>query len=190
MLMGSVAEEVVRRSDRPVLVVHQEEEETPPAMAPPDVSSLLVPVDFSEHAREALRHAAALGALYDASLNLLHVVEDALPSAFYVGGVQSIYDVEPDLDDKAREALQTFVEKAGVPDAVETSVHVASGRAADVIAEQSEALESGMVVMSTHGNTGAENYLLGSVAEKVVRRARCPVFTVRAFGQSILQSAT
>ncbi len=185
ILLGSVAEEVVRRAGCPVLTVRAPNGE--PAQIDGAVSSILVPVDFSEHSREALRYAREIAALYDAEIQLLHVVEENLHPAFYVGGVGSIYDVQPDLDEKASTELQTFFDKTEGPAIDTVTTHVRTGRAARQITKLAESTTADLLVMSTHGLTGLEHFFMGSVAEKVVRRSPIPVFTVKSFGKSLVQ---
>jgi nucleotide-binding universal stress UspA family protein len=182
VLLGSVAEEVVRRARQPVLTVRGKDKGRTPT--PGQIDRLLVPVDFSTYAREALRVAHEWAALYDATIDVLHVVEEDLHPTFYVGGVTSIYDVEPDLDDKVNAKLQEFVaEVLGSADGVET--HVRTGSAPSGITEFVEEHEVDLVALSTHGRTGMERFFLGSVAEKVVRHVTCPVLTTKAFGTSL-----
>jgi len=184
ILLGSVAEEVVRRADVPVLTVRGEDDGDRPSPLP-SLDRILVPVDFSDHAREALRTAAEWASLYDARIDVLHVVEEDLPAAFYVGGVQSIYDVEPDLDEKVRDRLTDFVSGVlGSTDGIRP--HMRTGSAAPSIAEFVDEHDVDLVALSTHGRTGLERFLLGSVTEKVVRHVHCPVLTVKAFGQSLV----
>jgi len=183
ILLGSVAEEVVRRANIPVLTVRGGEDAT--TLPVGGVDQVLVPVDFSDPSREALRHARELASLYGAEINLLYVVEEALHPAFYVGGVSSIYDVEPDIEEKARTHLQTFADKTPGAD-VSINVHAVPGRAAASILSFVEEHDIDLVTTSTHGRTGMDRFLLGSVAEKLVRHLRCPVFTVKAFGRSIV----
>ena len=179
-LMGSVAQEVVRLSSCPVLTVRQREAQAP-------LDSILVPIDFSEHSRKALQHAKALGALLAARLDLLHVVVDNLHPAFYGLTVQSIYDIDPDLDEKALAHLKAFYHETEGPD-TEVSFAVRSGHAVHEIVQFAEEQGSGFIVMGTHGLTGLERFFLGSVTEKVVRRAPCPVFTIQSFGQSLVSA--
>ncbi len=188
MLLGSVAEEVVRRAQQPVLTVRGEEEDgrTP---TPGTIERLLVPVDFSDYSREALRYAHEWAILYDAAIDVLHVVEEDLHPAFYVGGVTSIYDAQPDLDEKVTAKLTEFVDEVlGTPDRV--TPHVATGSAPSAIAEFVEDQAIDLVTLSTHGRTGMERFFLGSVAEKVVRHVSCPVLTVKAFGKSLVSEPT
>ncbi len=186
LLLGSVAEEVVRRADRPVLTVRQAGATEDGTLA---IERILVPVDFSENAKEALRYAREVADLYGARIDLLHVIEENLHPAFYVGGVQSIYDVEPNIEEKALERLRAFYAEVAPDGGPEAQVHVAPGRAARTIAQFAEEEGTDLIVMSTHGLTGLEHFLLGSVAEKVVRHVSVPVFTVKAFGKSLLDRA-
>lgn len=186
ILLGSVAEEVVRRAKVPVLTVRGGEDAT--TLEVGGVDRVLVPIDFSDPSREALRHARALASLYGAEIDLLYVVEEALHPAFYVGGVSSIYDVEPDIEEKARTHLQKFADKTPGAD-VNINVHAVPGRAAASILSFVEEQDIDLVTTSTHGRTGMDRFLLGSVAEKLVRHLRCPVLTVKAFGRSIVSDA-
>lgn len=188
VLLGSVAEEVVRRARQPVLTVRGKEEEgrTP---TPGRIDRILVPIDFSDYSREALRYAQKWADLYDASIDVLHVVEQDLHPAFYVGGVKSIYDAQPDLDQKVTTKLREFVDDVlGTNEGVEP--HVATGSAPSAITQFVEENEVDLVTLSTHGRTGMDRFFLGSVAEKVVRHVSCPVLTVKAFGKSLVSQAT
>ncbi len=183
ILLGSVAEEVVRRAEQPVLTVRGEEDRPSPS-SPGAVDRILAPVDFSEYSREALRATKEWAALYDAPIDALHVIAEHIHPAFYVGGVESIYDMEPDIEQKVQERLDDFVSDTEGP-AVDVRSHVTVGNAAPAIVEFAEAHQIDLVAMSTHGYTGLDRFLLGSVAEKVVRHAGCPVLTMKAFGESI-----
>ncbi len=187
LLLGSVAEEVVRRAQQPVLTVRG-----PDDTQAADVGTLrriLVPLDFSDPSREALRTAHEWAALYGAEIDVLHVIEEDMHPAFYVGGVSSIYDVEPNLNEKVRSTLNDFVEEVlGPTDRV--TPHVRTGAAASVIATFVDDHAVDLVALSTHGRTGLKRFFLGSVAEKVARHVPCPVLTLKTFGTSLLSSAS
>ncbi len=184
LLLGSVAEEVVRLAPCPVLSVRRLED-----VAPSDrFDRLLVPTDFSEHARLALVHARELAALYGTGIDLLHVVEEQLHPAFYNTGVTSIYDLQPDIEEKAMAELHRFFEASGGP-AAPVTYYVRHGHAAREIADFATEQGNGLIVMATHGLRGLEHFLLGSVTDKVVRRAPCPVFTVKSFGKQMIASS-
>lgn len=185
MLLGSVAAEVVRTAGCPVLTVRRPDED---AVQPPAARSILVPVDFSKHAREALRHAKAVAALTGARVHLLHIVEDRFHPAFYGLAAQSVYDIDPRIDEKALAELRTLDAEVEEPD-VEVDVHVRTGHPARMIVDFAEEEGCDLIVMSTHGLRGMELFFLGSTAEKVIRRAPVPVLTVKAFGSSLLKDA-
>jgi nucleotide-binding universal stress UspA family protein len=102
-------------------------------------------------------------------------------------GKSSIFDIIPDIQEKTRDALQNMIKDTPGPD-VEVAYHVAEGQAATEIVKFAESHHSDLIVISTHGLTGLEHLLVGSVAEKVVRSAACPVFTVKPFGKSLSYS--
>lgn len=181
LFIGSAAEEVVRRADCPVITVREQKE-------PDDIghpTSLLVPVDFSTHSREALQYARVVADSYGSHLTLLHIVEETLHPAFYGPGLGSVYDAKPDIKDRAVEQLKKFYQKTQGPD-VDAHFTARPGRAARAIVKYAEEEAHDLIVMATHGRTGFEHFTMGSVAEKVVRRAPCPVFTVKSFGKSLL----
>jgi nucleotide-binding universal stress UspA family protein len=187
ILLGSVAEEVVRRAQQPVLTIRGRKEDDRPVSAG-TCRRLLVPVDFSVHSREALRTAHEWAALHDAQIDLLHVVVDDLHPAFYLGGVKSIYDVEPDLDEKVHTKLEGFAtEVLGTTDGIDT--HVRTGSVPSAINDFVDTHNVDLVALSTHGRSGLERFFLGSVAEKVVRHVPCPVLTLKAFGHSLVSDA-
>ena len=147
------------------------------------VRKILVPTDFSHHAQEAIRWAVDLAQRYDAtSLTLVHV-NQPIP---WPTGPEGMLFMSDDLLTRLRAELAATLEKArgdvavsGGP--VETAL--LDGVAATEIVELARRGGFDLVVMGTHGRTGIKHALLGSVAEKVVRRAPCPVLTVRLPGQ-------
>jgi len=179
LLLGSTAEEVVRTAPCPVFTIRQPES---PVAGLEGVSSILVPIDFSKHAKTALHHAKELASLYHSRLDLIHVIEEKMHPTFYNTGVMSVYDLVPDIEEKTIEELKTFFRETEGPIG-DVAFHVRHGHAAHEIAEYARDADTDMLVMSTHGMTGLEHALLGSVAEKVVRWSPVPVFTVKTFGK-------
>ena len=136
--------------------------------------SILVPTDGSETAAEAVIHALDLATQYDATLHVLSVVD---PRQFSTVGADPS-SVLAAVEEGAREA----VEEVGAP-ATETDVPVETavrrGSPARTITEYATDNDVDLVVMGTHGRSGLDRYLLGSVTERVVRTAPVPVLTVR-----------
>lgn len=139
------------------------------------IHRVLCPVDFSEASHSALDQAAALARWYEARLIALHVVP-LVPTTLAFPPAISAATMQPIPLELFREELRGFV--APVAEVVPAETQVLSGDPARTILEQSWALEADLVVMGTHGRSGFERLVLGSVAEKVLRRARCPVLTV------------
>jgi nucleotide-binding universal stress UspA family protein len=139
------------------------------------IHRILCPVDFSEASRRALEHAAALARWYEARLFALHVVP-LVPTTLSFPPAISAATMEPVPPEAFHAELRRFVAPAA--DTVPAETVVMSGDPARTVLEQARALEADLVVLGTHGRSGFERLVLGSVAEKVLRRATCPVLTV------------
>jgi nucleotide-binding universal stress UspA family protein len=181
LFLGSVAEEVVRMAHCSVLTIRERKEPLPVEA----VERILVPVDFSEHSKRALAYAKELAAAYQTRLQLLHVVEEVIHPAFYRASGPSILALKPDLRTTVEHELRNFLKEIKGPEAA-ADFYVIEGRAAHAIVNFAESYHSDLVVISTHGLTGLVHMLHGSVTEKVVRTAPCPVLTVSALGKSLL----
>ena len=181
VLLGSVTEEIVRFANCPVLTVRSGE--GPSAF--PSTAPILVPVDFSEHSRQALALARDIASTFGASIHALHVFERPIHPEIYLGGMPLDSPDFHTVEGSLREALETFARETPGPE-VATSLHLVEGRAVPAILEFVQDYEVGLVVIATHGLTGLAHVLLGSVSEKVVRRATCPVLSVKAFGKNLL----
>lgn len=179
-VLGSVTEEVVRRAACSVMTVRDEDGEAAP---PPTIDRVLVPVDLSEFTVPLFRAALTVAATYSARIDLLHVVEP-LPMPVPLLGALTIHDLVPDPVDRAQEQLEHLAERL-TEEGVAVTAHVAEGHAAATIVDQAEALGSDLVMMASHGLSGLESFLLGSVTARVVRRARCPVFVARLEPESL-----
>jgi nucleotide-binding universal stress UspA family protein len=139
---------------------------------------ILVPTDFSAPAEEATRFAAALSRRLEAPLTLVYVYEPvtyALPDSY-------VLFTAPQLDRMFAEfegALAAARERALAAGATTVDTKVLSGFAAGEITALARRGGFDLIVMGTHGRTGLSHVVIGSVAERVVRTADCPVLTVR-----------
>jgi nucleotide-binding universal stress UspA family protein len=145
-----------------------------------DLRRILVPTDFSKHSDNALRYAAAFAEKFGSELYLLHVVQDLalfVPEAVLAAAALPAAPVEQ-FRVAARAALQRVVDGLQLPG---LTIHpeVAEGVPFDAIIRLARQRDVDLIVMGTHGHTGLAHLLMGSVAEKVVRKAPCPVLTVR-----------
>jgi len=161
---------------------------------------VLVPTDFSEPGNYAVRYVMQETALCGAKVTLLHVQQSSSAGTdiYYVSGpvgsgLEAGYDIvaggrlgtapaaEPTVvrHDLVEEALTRLRDLVPGSFQGEWAVEIAEGRPADAIVRLAQERDVDLIVMATHGRTGFEHVLIGSVAEKVVRLAPCPVLTVK-----------
>ena len=185
LLLGSVAEEVFRLAPCPVLAVRPQEEPSPTI----EIDRIAVPLDYSPESDVALRYAKEIAAQNDAGLGLVHVIspETVPPLAARVGGggVQA----RDTVDLSADHALQRLTEKSEVVEGppVHCDVTVRVGHPILEIAGFADDWKADLIAISSHGRSGLEHLLIGSVAEGVLRHASCPVLVVKAYGKSLLR---
>lgn len=179
LLLGSVAEEVVRRAGCPVLTIRNADA----AANAPDWKRILVPVDFSESSAMIVKYAKELAIEYGAQLDLLHVIEEAVFPTIY--GVDPIAVAGPQVIERSKESLNELIQTTGEPD-VPFEIHVAVGHPVKEIVDFAEGRGLDLITIATHGLTGLQRLLIGSVTEKVVRLAPCPVLTLKSFGKVLL----
>ncbi|MCY3842255.1 MAG: universal stress protein [Acidobacteria bacterium] len=141
---------------------------------------ILLPTDFSDTAGHALDYARDLAARFGASVHLLHVVSDPTVQD-WAGEVEGL--VVPDLLAKWKEDAERRLGEISIGD-VETVRAVRVGHAFVEIIHYATGNAIDLIVMGTHGRGPVRHLLLGSVAEKVVRKAPCPVLTVRQPGHA------
>lgn len=175
LLLGSVAEKVVQYAPCPVLTVGPDEGGGTNGAA---YEHILVPVDFSDPCRNAMRYAVALGKLYHAHLDVLHVIDNWTSAVFYQTWKKSMVDLLPDIQAECHEAMDEFL---GGFDLAGLSVakNIVQGKAHSEIVEWAEKKKTDLIVIATRGLGGVDHLLLGSTAEKVIRRAPCPVLSVK-----------
>ena len=139
---------------------------------------ILCPVDFSDYSRRALDHAVAMAKWYDSTVTVFNV-SPLVPAMAYAPGTPMLPVTVPAPDDldALLAAMKRFAEsEAGA--SVPLTFEIGEGDAVAEILERSAALPSDLIVMGTHGRHGFDRFVLGSVTEKVIRKASCPVLTV------------
>jgi nucleotide-binding universal stress UspA family protein len=170
LVLGSTTERVLRTADCSVLVVRKGVEGA--------YRRLLVPLDFSERAEEALPVAAQLAARTKGRLQLLHAIgelpwmaQEALKSGRFPA-------LQQELHRSAKERLQQLRERLAKT-GVECETYVVDSGVDDKIVEFARTNSVDLIVMTTAGHTGVKHFVLGSTTEKVVRTAPCSVLVVR-----------
>ncbi|PWW81830.1 MULTISPECIES: universal stress protein [Prosthecochloris] len=140
------------------------------------IRRILCPVDFSEASRKAVRYAHEFAKGMGASLVLLNVVE---PRPMAVDMSLSYVPLEEDLEKAAKEDLEEII-RTEREKGIEVQADVQIGTPSETILEKAEELDVNLIIVGSHGKTGLSRILMGSVAESVVRKAKCPVLIVKA----------
>ncbi|HET8761586.1 MAG TPA: universal stress protein [Nitrospiria bacterium] len=149
-------------------------------MTGPAFTTLLVPTDFSQGAAAAVEYALWLAGRTHATVIFFHVME---PTVYSVDFALTRPDLSAEVRERAQDVLRQLVEEArgrGIP----ADQAVAVGAPFAEIRKAAADRRVDLIVMGTHGRTGAAHVVLGSTAERVVRLAPCPVLTVKASGKS------
>lgn len=170
VLLGSVAERVIRVSPVPVVTVP--ESWAARARAKPLVRRVLCPTDLTGPSEAAVAQVIALAARLSAKADLVHVL-DMPPYALRLTG-----DVVAEMEQAARRDLMDLCERHREK-AVGLETHVRTGVAADAILGVASELDSDLIALPTHARQGMARFFLGSVAERVARTAARPVLTLR-----------
>ncbi len=146
------------------------------------IKNILFPTDFSQGARAAMDHAVSLARDYNAKLILLYVIQDISIAEWYIPSSLSVTDLIEDMQKSAWKEMDRWAAEvsAKVKDVEKLVV-----RGVPFVEIIRTAKEKGvdLVIIGTHGRTGIDHMLFGSTAEKVVRKAPCPVLTVRIAGK-------
>ena len=141
---------------------------------------ILHPTDFTENSKQAAGYASLLTHQFDAELHILHVIEDAmgkipeLGEGFPPPGAELLINTD--------EAITLLSDGVGLNSQASRPVHLATriGPPNEEITTYAENKDVSVIVMGTHGRRGLAHLVVGSVAEAVVRKAGCPVLTVRS----------
>ena len=141
------------------------------------IKTILCPVDFSEISANAMEYAVFLASHHHAELLLLHVVEYLQEFEQYQILVFTSQELVEKMEQQAHEELNKLTEQIKKTVKVETVVR--QGKPFVEIIKEAKEKDMDLIVMGSHGRTGISHMLMGSVAEKVVRKANCPVLIVR-----------
>ncbi|MFW5978279.1 MAG: universal stress protein, partial [Halohasta sp.] len=166
LVLGSVAEKVLRTTSVPLLLV-------PPGAAVDGVDvgyqEILLPTDGSQGAEAAVDWGLTLADTYDGTVHTIYSVDTSRFAG--EGGMIGMYDALERTGEAALDTIRQQTREAGI----DVTATLATGPAARVIRSYSEDHDVDLIVMGTHGRSGVERYLIGSVTESVVRHAEVPV---------------
>ena len=145
-----------------------------------ELRRILCLVDLSDESRHAIEHALVIARWYNSAITALHVCNPLVIPATdltLVGGVPPVL-TEEEIKDATNEVMAAFASAAGGHADAPLEVLVQSGPPARQILARAKSLAPDLIVIGTHGHGGFQHLVLGSVAEKVLRQAACPVLTV------------
>ena len=140
------------------------------------VEKVMAPVDFSKESLLAVKFAASLVQQYRAKLYVMHVLQPLHPRLR--GYMEDFLEIQEKMVLEAEKDVKKIV-PAKIRESIRVETVVEVGNPHHAIVEKAKELEIDVLVIATHGRTGFSHVLIGSVAEKVIRHAPCPVFVVR-----------
>jgi nucleotide-binding universal stress UspA family protein len=148
------------------------------------IKTILFPTDFSNGARAAMDHAISLAKDYQAKLILLYVIQDISIAEWYIPSSISVGELVADLQKSAWQEMDKWIAEVS-KQVTDVEKMVVRGVPYVEIIQTAKERNVDLIVIGTHGRTGIDHMLFGSTAEKVVRKAACPVLTVRIAGTEV-----
>jgi len=143
-----------------------------------NIKKVLVPIDFSDYSKNALKYAVNFAKSFNAEIILVYVVEPVIyPPDFSMGQI-AMPSINAEWDDRAKDELQKLA-KSDIAGAGNVKTVIKTGKPFVEIIETAKEENVDLIIIATHGHSGVEHILFGSTAEKVVRKAPCPVLTLR-----------
>ncbi len=147
-----------------------------------EIKTILYPTDFSRGARVAMDHVISLAQDYNAKLILLHVIQDISVAEWFIPSSLSVAELLEDLEKNAGKEIDALGDEIAAKVKTVEKIVVRGMPFVEIIRTARET-NADLIVIGTHGRTGMDHVLFGSTAEKVVRKAPCPVLTVRMAGK-------
>ena len=142
--------------------------------------SILVPTDFSEYSDRAVKQAVDIAEQNNAKITLLHVVDKLQQCAIdYCIPLETMMKVQEDSEKEARRRMQEEANRILQSKKIDVAFDVKAGVPFEEILKQKQDRKADLIVIASHGRTGILKTLIGSVAERVMREANCPVLLVR-----------
>jgi universal stress protein A len=141
------------------------------------IKNIMVPIDFSDYSKNALRYAVQFAKSFKSKIFLIYVVEPMIYPADFSMGQVAIPSADIDLQGRAEEELEKLASE--IRNDLEVEAIIKTGKPFFEINDAAKEKDIDLIIIATHGHTGVEHLLFGSTAEKVVRKAPCPVLTLR-----------
>ena len=150
-----------------------------------EIKTILTPIDFSENAAKIADAAIYVAGKFKAALHFVFVVQEFEDYTGFMAPPVNMINLKEEIFESAQQQMNTFIDErakdftdAGIPS---VQGKVLTGDIAEEIMAYAKANKSDMIIMGTHGYKGLERILFGSVADKVVKNACCPVLTINPY---------
>ena len=143
-----------------------------------EFKKILFTTDFSESSQFALPYAVDIATKYKAQLVLVHVIEPIVTPVDFAWGTYNYPDIEKQVNTYAEDSLKKIVEE-NIPPSLNTEVVILYGKPWREVVTYAKETGNDLIVIATHGLSGLSHAIYGSTAEKVIRKAPCPVLTIR-----------
>lgn len=142
------------------------------------IKSILAPIDFSDYSINSLKYAVSFAKQFQSSLILIYVIEPIVYPPDFSMGQLVLPSVDNDIYPRAVEELEKLA-NTEVPPEIKAKTIIKTGKPFIEIIETAKEESVDLIIIASHGSSGVEHMLFGSTAEKVVRKAPCPVLTLR-----------
>ncbi|MFC1561573.1 universal stress protein [candidate division KSB1 bacterium] len=174
-ILGSVAEKTVRLSTCPVMTVNMSGKFFDIV---DDFKRILVPLDFSEYSKAGLKYGIEIARKFGAHLDIIHVFEAYSHPMMYLYGAESILEFNPDIKNKSEKIIEKEVESID-PGFKQFTPFVADGKPNREIISHAEKRDIDLIVLSTRGLGTVQTFFIGSTADRIIRKSKCPVLAVK-----------
>ena len=148
------------------------------------MKKILVPIDFSEYSKNALKYSVTFAKQFGAELVLVYVVEPPIYPADFSFGQMHLPNIENELRSHGKQELDRLAQ-IQIAGQVRARTLICTGKPFIEIIKTARVENVDLIIIATHGHTGVEHILFGGTAEKIVRKAPCPVLVVRRQGDEL-----
>lgn len=173
-LLGSVTEKVVRGAHCPVLTVRKPKYPKDTV----DVKRIVLPIDFSDHCKIAIKYGVVLAKLLGVKLEVVHVMDTQVHPAYFAVGLDSPSKLDSDLNVRIKESMKKFMLEEKVM--IDFEMTVLEGIPFKEICEFADHKEDSLVIISAHGSSMLERFMIGSTTDRVIRKAESPVLIIKS----------
>ncbi len=178
VLLGSVTERVVRFTPCPVLVVEKGDRDfVDPGSGKVDISRVVVADDFSEGPERATKLAVEFLAPYQPQIHLIHAVENEVPPIYQLAGVDSAFQLNPDLKDKLCSLLEGRSQSM-IPEGWQSVCEIREGKPYKVVTDYAAEVKADLLIVAQESEIDLEERILGGTTERIVRHAPCPTLVL------------